>query len=107
MPGTVIRAKFSVGDVIQHNRFGYRGVVFDVDPTFQNSDEWYENVARSKPPRDRPWYHVLPQGGTHTTYVAERHLDADASGSAIEHPGLDELFCGFQNGAYIPRKTVN
>ncbi len=79
MTGTDTRAKFSVGEVIQHNRFGYRGVIFDVDPTFQNSDEWYETVARSKPPRDQPWYHVLPHGSSHATYVAQRHLDADGS----------------------------
>jgi len=107
MAGTDTRAKFSVGEVIRHNRFGYRGVIFDVDPTFQSSDEWYETVARSKPPRDQPWYHVLPQGSSHATYVAQRHLDADGSGLPIEHPGVDELFAGFENGVYVPRKTVN
>ena len=53
------QADFHIGQLVLHAKFGYRGVVFDVDPVFQLSDEWYEQVARSRPPKDRPWYHVL------------------------------------------------
>jgi len=52
-------AKFQVGKIVHHKLFDYIGVVFDVDPTFQGTDEWYEHVARSRPPKDKPWYHVL------------------------------------------------
>ena len=94
-------AKFSPGQLVHHNRFGYRGVVVDVDATFEGSDEWYEAVARSRPPRDRPWYHVLVHAATHTTYVAERHLEADESGAPIEHPLLDACFTEFRDGRYV------
>ena len=64
---TVSAARFEVGQVVQHRRFAYRGVVFDVDPCFQGSDDWYEQVALSRPPKDRPWYHVLVHDASHTT----------------------------------------
>lgn len=101
------RARFGVGQLVQHTRFDYRGVVFDVDPTFQGSDAWYKRVARSRPPRDRPWYHVLVHDGEVTTYVAERHLTPDASGAAIDHPMVAQLFDGLEDGAYRLRFGAN
>lgn len=100
-------AKFSVGEPVHHLLFDYRGVIFDVDPEFQGSEEWYAQMARSKPPRDEPWYHVLVHNATHTTYVAERNLEPDESGDPIRHPLLDELFDGFENGHYVTRKRAN
>ncbi len=94
------RANFSVGDVVRHRLFDYRGVIFDVDPTFQLTQEWYDAVARSRPPRDRPWYHVLVEGSDTTTYVAERNLDVDHSGKPINNPAVDILFTRFENGHY-------
>ena len=76
-------ADFSVGELIHHKRFEYRGVVVDVDPTFQLSDDWYDQVARSRPPKDAPWYHVLVHEAEHMTYVAERNLEPDTSGQPI------------------------
>ena len=101
------RAKFDVGQLIHHRLFDYRGVVFDVDPIFSGSDEWYEEVARSRPPKDQPWYHVLVDGELHTTYVAERNLEADGSGAAVRHPLLDEIFQGFEQGRYVRRHSAN
>ena len=98
--------EFSVGQLIRHVRFGYRGVIFDVDRTFQGSNAWYEQVARSRPPKDQPWYHVLPDGAEHTTYVAERNLSADPEPRPLEHPMLDDLFVGFEDGCY-QRRAVN
>ncbi len=95
------RARFSVGDLVHHRLFDYRGVVVDVDPTCQASDEWYAAVARSRPPRDKPWYHVLVHGAGHTTYVAERNLEEDASGKPIAHPLLSRFFTGFEAGRYV------
>ncbi|AGA34685.1 hemimethylated DNA binding protein [Thioalkalivibrio nitratireducens DSM 14787] len=92
--------RFSVGELVHHRKFGYRGVIVGVDPVFAGSDEWYEAVARSRPPRDQPWYHVLVDGDTHSTYVAERHLEADTSGVQIEHPDLGRYFDRFVNGRY-------
>ncbi|MEJ2107089.1 MAG: heat shock protein HspQ [Acidiferrobacteraceae bacterium] len=94
------RAKFSVGQLIHHRLFGYRGVIFDVDSNFQLSDEWYEAVARSRPPKDQPWYHVLVDGTDNTTYVAERNLEADSDGGPVQHPLVNAYFTRFESGRY-------
>ncbi len=99
-------ANFFVGQVVHHHRFDYRGVVYDVDATFQGTDEWYDAVARSRPPKDQPWYHVLVDQGGHTTYVAERHLEPDPDGGPIEHPALGELFGTFHDGRYPLKQGV-
>ena len=104
---TVSTAKFEVGQVVRHLKFGYRGVVFDVDPCFQGTEEWYEQVARSRPPKDKPWYHVLVHDAEHTTYVAERHLERDPEGSPVHHRLLDQLFGRFENGRYPTARTIN
>ena len=100
-------AKFAPGQLIRHQLFGYRGVVVDVDARFSLTEEWYEQVARSRPPKDAPWYHVLVHDAEHTTYVAERNLEADPSGAAIAHPLVDELFSGIVEGRYQPRSRLN
>ena len=93
-------ARFSPGELVRHNRFGYRGVIVDADPTFQGTDEWYDAVARSRPPKNKPWYHVLVHDAIHTTYVAERHLDADDSAEPIRHPLVKRFFARFESGRY-------
>ncbi|MFQ5353832.1 MAG: heat shock protein HspQ [Thermodesulfobacteriota bacterium] len=103
----ITRVKFSVGELVHHRLFDYRGVIVDVDRDFQGTDEWYDMVARSRPPRNRPWYHVLVHGCEHTTYVAERNLEPDKSPEPIQHPLLDEFFCRLENGKYVPNKPVN
>ena len=99
-------ANFYVGQLVHHSRFDYRGVVYDVDASFQGTDEWYDAVARSRPPRDRPWYHVLVHQGGFTTYVAERHLEPDTDGGPIEHPALQDLFGAFRDGRYTLKYGV-
>ncbi len=93
-------ARYSVGDLVHHKLFDYRGVIVDVDPQFQLTEEWYETVARSRPPKDKPWYHVLVHKGSHQTYVAERNLDPDPSSEAIDHPLLGHYFTRFSEGRY-------
>ena len=100
-------AKFSVGDLIHHRLFDYRGVVFDVDSVFSLSDDWYEQVARSRPPKDEPWYHVLVHGSAQTTYVAEQNLEADIVRKAVSHPLIAQYFSSFENGRYIRQDQVN
>jgi heat shock protein HspQ len=100
-------AKFAVGAVIHHRLFDYRGVIVDVDATFQGSDEWYDQVAGSRPPKDAPWYHVLVSGATHTTYVAERNLELDREGGPARHPLLDHFFGEFRQGRYVRRQSIN
>lgn len=100
-------AKFYVGQLIHHRLFGYRGVIFDVDPVFMGTEEWYQQMARSRPPKDRPWYHVLVHDAVHTTYVAERNLEADGAGEPVRHPLLGEFFTGFAEGRYRPVRRGN
>ena len=99
--------KFQIGALVHHRLFDYRGVVFDVDATFRGSDEWYETMARSRPPKDAPWYHVLVHDAAHTTYVAERNLEADPEPAPIAHPALDRFFTGFRDGRYVVTRTLN
>lgn len=101
------QARFEPGQLVDHLLFGYRGVIFDIDPVFQLSEEWYESVAKSRPPKDRPWYHVLPDGATHTTYVAERNLEAASVPSAIRHPLIGEYFEDFDGTRYRLRRGLN
>ena len=70
-------AKFSLGQIVYHSKFKYRGVIVDADPNFQGTDEWYESVAKSKPDKNKPWYHVLVHGQGNETYVAESNLTSD------------------------------
>ncbi len=92
--------QFGVGEVVHHKKFDYRGVIVGVDPEFRGSSAWYDQVARSRPPKDRPWYHVLVHGAAHRTYVAERHLEPDTTGEQILHPELGEFFDQFAGGRY-------
>lgn len=100
-------ARFYLGQIVEHRRFGYRGLVFGVDPDFQLSQAWYQNVARSRPPKDQPWYHVLVDGAGHSTYVAERHLAASADSSQISHPQLGQYFNRYDGERYFPLQRYN
>ena len=91
---------FSIGQTVHHQKFDYRGVIVGVDQRFLGSDEWYEQVAKSRPPKDKPWYHVLVHGAAHRTYVAERHLEPDITMEPVEHPELEDFFDLFRNGVY-------
>ncbi len=101
----ISRAKYTVGELIHHSLFDYRGVIIDVDPRFQATDSWYEMMAKSKPPKNKPWYHVLVHGSTHTTYVAEQNLEPDSSANPINHPMLQHFFSEFKNGRYIKNEN--
>ena len=100
-------ATFSVGQLVWHRLFHYRGVVFDVDPIFLGSEEWYEQVAKSCPPKDEPWYHVLVHNSVHQTYVAERNLDQDDSDERIQNPEIEAIFSGFDGVRYVSRTRSN
>ena len=96
-------AKFRVGQLIHHRLFGYRGVIIDADSRFLASDDWYRNIAHTKPPRDNPWYHVLIDGATERTYVAERNLEPDTEGGPVNHPDITDYFQGLGTDGYILR----
>jgi len=94
------RTKFYIGQIVHHRRFGYRGVVADVDPEFNGSDSWYDSVARSRPPRNQPWYRVLVDGAEQETYVSEHHLEPDMQAQPVSNPSVLRYFHAYENGRY-------
>lgn len=101
------RANFSVGQLVTHRLFEYRGVVVDVDPHFLGGEDWYQQMAHTRPPKDRPWYHVLVDGQVHRTYVAERNLEPDQSGAPVNHQDMVLYFEGQGEDGYILRRKGN
>ena len=101
------KAYFSIGDLVHHKLFDYRGVIVDVDPRLMMSDEWYDTVARSRPPGDQPWYRVLVHDAAHEIFVAERNLEPDASGALIRHPLIEICFRGFSGRHYLTTGRTN
>ncbi len=101
------QASFTVGQIVHHRLFDYRGVVIDVDPFFRGAEDWYRKSVRSRPPKDRPWYHVLVDGAEQQTYVAERNLEPDRSGAPVNHPDVELHFEGWESGGYVVRRKRN
>lgn len=97
----ITKVKFSVGELVHHCLFDYRGVIVDVDQDFQATDEWYEAVAKSRPPKNKPWYHVLVHGSDHATYVAEQNLEPDEILEPVNHPMVKHFFTKFSDGKYV------
>jgi heat shock protein HspQ len=92
--------RFRVGQLVHHKLFDYRGVVVDVHSEYRGTDEWYDEVAKTKPPKDQPWYEVLVNESARVTYVADRNLDLDVTGMPIAHPLIRVFFTEFHRGAY-------
>ena len=97
------RAKFRVGEVVRHRVHPFRGIIFDVDPIFSNTEEWWQCIpAETRPRKDQPYYHLLAENA-HTEYVAyvsEQNLLPDASGAPLRHPQVGELFAREADGNY-------
>ena len=100
-------ALFHIGQQVQHLLFHYRGLIFNVDAVFSGTDEWYQQMAKSMPPKDEPWYHVLVHEADHTTYVAEQNLKPYSGKGYVDHPSLDAYFDGFKDGIYNPKRSLN
>ena len=99
-------AKFAIGQVVRHRLFPFRGVVFDVDPQFSNTEEWYEAIpAEVRPRKDQPFYHLLAENSEteYIAYVSEQNLLEDDSGEPVRHPQLRELFDRTADGHYSPK----
>jgi heat shock protein HspQ len=102
-------AKFAIGDLVRHRVFPFRGVVFDVDPQFANTEEWYAAIPEAlRPRRDQPFYHLLAENddGNYLAYVSEQNLEPDPSGGPVEHPEAFLIFEGFKDGHYRLRPTI-
>jgi heat shock protein HspQ len=96
-------ARFGIGDVVRHKIFDFRGVVFDVDPVFANSDEWYEAIPEAlRPSKDQPFYHLLAENAesSYVAYVSQQNLVVDESDEPIEHPAITTMFERLEGGRY-------
>jgi heat shock protein HspQ len=99
-------AKFSIGQVVRHRLFPFRGVIFDVDPTFNNTEEWWLSIPEDvRPQKDQPFYHLLAENSetTYEAYVSEQNLLEDNSGEPVRHPQISEFF-GELSGAMYSQK---
>ena len=97
------RTRFSIGDVVRHRLYDFRGVIFDVDPVFANSEEWYEQIpAEMRPRRDQPFYHLLAENdeSSYVAYVSQQNLLSDDEGGPVDHPTVPQLFEQMSDGRY-------
>jgi heat shock protein HspQ len=96
-------ARFTIGDVVRHKLFDFRGVVFDVDPFFANSEEWYEAIPEAlRPSKDQPFYHLLAENAetTYVAYVSQQNLVVDESEEPVDHPDIGAMFDRLEGGRY-------
>ncbi len=102
-------AKFQIGQVVKHRLFPFRGVIFDVDPEFANTDEWWESIPENmRPEKDQPFYHLLAENDEshYVAYVSEQNLMDDATGGPIDHPQISEIFIGNNGDHYQVRPEL-
>lgn len=96
-------AKFSIGQVVRHRVFPFRGVIFDVDPEFNNTEEWYQSIpAEVRPRKDQPFYHLFAENEEtyYEAYVSEQNLLNDESGEPVDHPQVSKIFGEHSGGVY-------
>ncbi len=103
----VAHARFAIGDVVRHKVFEFRGVIFDVDPVFANSEEWYQAIPVDlRPAKDQPFYHLLAENAdsSYVAYVSQQNLVADDSDEPIDHPAIAGIFDAYAGGRYRLRR---
>jgi heat shock protein HspQ len=102
-------AKYKLGEVVKHRVFPFRGVVFDIDPVFNNTEEWWLSIpAETRPHKDQPFYHLYAENSDteYVAYVSEQNLLPDTSGDPVRHPQVAEAFTRDKKGGYRPRNSV-
>jgi len=108
-PSKSRQAKFRLGEVVKHRLFPFRGVIFDIDPVFHNTEEWWLSIPENvRPSKDQPFYHLFAENAEteYVAYVSEQNLLADTSGKPVRHPQVAEVFERDDNGGYKPRNAV-
>ena len=108
-PAQTRTAKFQLGDVVKHRVFPFRGVIFDIDPVFNNTEEWWLSIPEEvRPRKDQPFYHLLAENAEteYVAYVSEQNLLPDNSGEPLRHPQISEVFERDDDGRYRPRNSV-
>ena len=100
---SISHARFGIGDVVRHRHYSFRGVVFDIDPVYTNSDEWYDAIPEeARPAKDQPFYHLLAENGesSYVAYVSQQNLVSDDDEGPVDHPAISGLFESFADGRY-------
>ncbi|MEO6256620.1 MAG: heat shock protein HspQ [Sphingomicrobium sp.] len=100
-------ARFAIGEVVRHRLLDFRGVIFDVDPEFANSQEWYDAIPEGmRPSKEQPFYHLLAENteSSYVAYVSQQNLVSDDSEEPVDHPAIGTLFDGFDEGRYLLRR---
>lgn len=103
---TIHKAEFNIGDIVFHKEHAFRGVIVDVDPQYEGTEEWYQEYT-SKPSRQVPWYHVLVDEESSMAYVSEQTIRVDLDDSEVHNPMVDDLFSQFDQGHYLPRQILS
>ena len=101
--------KFTIGEIVKHKYYPFRGVIFDVDPEFMNSEDWYDSIPEDiRPKRNQPFYHLFAENdeGPYIAYVSQQNLVGDGENGPLEHPDLEEIFSGMDQGKYHLRNEV-
>jgi heat shock protein HspQ len=102
-------ARFAIGDVVRHKIFDFRGIIFDVDPEFANSEDWYQAIPEAlRPSKEQPFYHLLAENSesSYVAYVSQQNLVVDDSDDPIEHPAIATMFDGVEDGRYRLRTEL-
>ena len=102
-PPSIAHAHFSIGEVVRHRIFEFRGVIFDVDPVFANTEEWYQAIPEEiRPKKDQPFYHLLAENGesSYVAYVSQQNLLPDESDEPVDHPAISGIFGPYKGGRY-------
>jgi heat shock protein HspQ len=101
-------AKFQIGQIVRHRIYPFRGVIFDVDPTFSNTEEWWQSIPEEiRPSKDQPFYHLFAENDEteYVAYVSEQNLMPDTSGEPLRHPDIPEVFDELEDGIYRTRNA--
>ena len=104
------QAKYHLGQIVRHRKHPFRGVIFDVDPEFANTEEWYQSIPEDiRPDKTQPFYHLLAENESsyYVAYVSEQNLEVDYSGEPVDHPDIPDLFGPFENGHYPLHFNLN
>jgi heat shock protein HspQ len=102
-------ATFTIGDVVRHRIFPFRGVIFDVDPEFNNTEEWWNAIPEGiRPHRDQPFYHLLAENeeASYVAYVSQQNLILEADADPVQHPAVGQMFAAFEDGRYQLRREI-
>jgi heat shock protein HspQ len=108
-PTRMRQAKFKLGEVVKHRVFEFRGVIFDIDPVFNNTEEWWLSIPENvRPSKDQPFYHLFAENSEteYVAYVSEQNLLPDTTGEPVRHPQVNEVFERDDDGRYKPRHSV-